>query len=802
MKRARRAAFEDLVREHHLAVYRTALRIVRSEADAQDVTQQVFLSVLEGRSQAARSDEVGRSLRWLATRTALSHLRGARNRRARENRCAVKNEAHDEEHHPEGEERVSALRRMLDRLPEELRTAVVLRFQEGLTYGRIAAALDCSEPTASDRVQRGLDRLRGQLTRAGLPGLVPDLTDLLATEEGRTPPAGLEQSLLTLERASAGAGLLGAPWLGAAAVGLLVAGIAIAAVWIGGGADPPTAPTASPREDGAAAPTVLTGELAGDPDPGDRAAAAPLETDHGAVVTPTAEPAPPPTGTIIGRILHVDGHPVGGVAVTALSVQRSGKVPRFSPSTATDFAGRFRIDAPVDLEDGQDYRIRARHPDLVGHTGEAFRLGAGRVEVRGDLLLHPNSEDRPGSYALECIVTGPAGLPLEGTPVRVFRRTKNARGEWTRALEAGELTDAGGAVRLEGSRLGEKLLVVEGGEAGLRSFEEALPISTGGLVERRIELLPGLRLAGRARDVDGDAPAGLDLFLIRGEGGKWVRTPLATDGSFEFEGLDEGDFELHVLESGWSDPALVEVRSGREDVELLLKRRDDPRDRGMHLGELHGSIFDAATGEELELARRHVEAVAVGTSDPSVLRRDLFPLMLHPTPPQVIEPDEPRRGFHLTGLDAGSWIVAVRQPGYAPAFAGPWNLGERGLQGGLRVELHRPASVCGAVVDPEGRPVEGAVVFAAGSGAAAREETALRDRHLRAEGRHPRGLWQGVAETGPEGLFELQGIHPDLPLRLVVLHPHHEPAFAPMPELAPESSATGLRLVAGAARER
>ena len=68
---------------------------------------------------------------------------------------------------------------------------------------------------------------------------------------------------------------------------------------------------------------------------------------------------------------------------------------------------------------------------------------------------------------------------------------------------------------------------------------------------------------------------------------------MAADGSFEFEGLDEGDFELRVLESGWSDPALEGIRSGREDVELLLKRRDDPRDRGMHLGELHGSTFDA-----------------------------------------------------------------------------------------------------------------------------------------------------------------------------------------------------------------
>ena len=87
-----RGDFEELVRRHHALVYRTAWRLVRDDADAQDVAQEVFLRLARSpRDRApladARSPEA--VLRWLAVRGALEHLRDARHRRDREEDYAM-----------------------------------------------------------------------------------------------------------------------------------------------------------------------------------------------------------------------------------------------------------------------------------------------------------------------------------------------------------------------------------------------------------------------------------------------------------------------------------------------------------------------------------------------------------------------------------------------------------------------------------------------------------------------------------------------------------------------------------------
>ena len=84
-----KTAFETLVRRYHAAVYATARRIVRDPDDAEDVTQQAFLHALPDAEEISRRDDPGKKLSWLASRLALSHLRGAKNRRRREEAHAM-----------------------------------------------------------------------------------------------------------------------------------------------------------------------------------------------------------------------------------------------------------------------------------------------------------------------------------------------------------------------------------------------------------------------------------------------------------------------------------------------------------------------------------------------------------------------------------------------------------------------------------------------------------------------------------------------------------------------------------------
>src|SRR5262245_6472895 len=123
--------FEELVRLHHAAVYRSALRIVRDSATAQDVTQQVYLAVLEGRiALAGDGDE--RVLRWFAVKTALAELRATRQRRAREEKTAMSSVHSANE--PESNDEKTSLWRHVAALPQEQEIALRLRFEEGLTF--------------------------------------------------------------------------------------------------------------------------------------------------------------------------------------------------------------------------------------------------------------------------------------------------------------------------------------------------------------------------------------------------------------------------------------------------------------------------------------------------------------------------------------------------------------------------------------------------------------------------------------------------------------------------------------------
>ena len=62
----------------------------------------------------------------------------------------------------------------LSALEPELRTAIVLRHVNGLTMQELATALDCSVPTARNRLRRAAHLLARELRLRGVvPGEVP-----------------------------------------------------------------------------------------------------------------------------------------------------------------------------------------------------------------------------------------------------------------------------------------------------------------------------------------------------------------------------------------------------------------------------------------------------------------------------------------------------------------------------------------------------------------------------------------------------------------------------------------------------
>ena len=173
-------AFEALTSRHEQRVYALAMRMLRQEQDAEDVTQQTFLSALENlegfRGEASFSTWVLR----IASHAALKIIRKRKGLNTVSLEEATDNsENFDSIPHPEfiADWRQSPehlverneVRRLLDdalaRLDEKHRLVFLLRDIEGLSIQETAAALELSEANVKVRLLRARLQLREELTR-------------------------------------------------------------------------------------------------------------------------------------------------------------------------------------------------------------------------------------------------------------------------------------------------------------------------------------------------------------------------------------------------------------------------------------------------------------------------------------------------------------------------------------------------------------------------------------------------------------------------------------------------------------
>lgn len=162
---AARAAFEEEALASLDSVFRTARRLTRSTADAEDLVQETYLKAF----RAADQFQAGTNLRaWLFT---ILH-NSARNRRRDRARDAVTADSEavdraadvprDGSRVPETPESLllrealtPELQTAIDELPEQFRQAVWLRDVEEFSYAEIAEMLSVPVGTVMSRISRG-----------------------------------------------------------------------------------------------------------------------------------------------------------------------------------------------------------------------------------------------------------------------------------------------------------------------------------------------------------------------------------------------------------------------------------------------------------------------------------------------------------------------------------------------------------------------------------------------------------------------------------------------------------------------
>lgn len=156
-------AFAEFYDEVSPVVFGTTLRVLRNQAMAEEVTQEVFLELWR---QAPRYDRSkGSPKAWAATiahRRAVDRVRSEESARARDEADANQTRvAHDVvvDEVTTNFERATVVD-ALARLSEAQREAVSLAFYGGHTYREVAAMLNVPEGTIKTRIRDGLIRLR------------------------------------------------------------------------------------------------------------------------------------------------------------------------------------------------------------------------------------------------------------------------------------------------------------------------------------------------------------------------------------------------------------------------------------------------------------------------------------------------------------------------------------------------------------------------------------------------------------------------------------------------------------------
>jgi RNA polymerase sigma-70 factor, ECF subfamily len=164
-------AFRDVVGATSRALFRTAVRIVGSEAEAQEVVQDAYLRAFEALRDGQWQSST-RAQAWLLRIVTHGAIDLLRRRKARPQPMAEDpsrdvDALADDGCGGERRIRMRELFRWLDELAPDQRAAVVLRHLEGLSNTEVARILQISEGAVEQRLLRAKAALRRKMDDEG-----------------------------------------------------------------------------------------------------------------------------------------------------------------------------------------------------------------------------------------------------------------------------------------------------------------------------------------------------------------------------------------------------------------------------------------------------------------------------------------------------------------------------------------------------------------------------------------------------------------------------------------------------------
>lgn len=169
-----KSAYDLLVIKYQHKIIQLVNRYVKDPSEAQDVAQETFIKAYRALGNFRGDSAFYTWLYRIAINTAKNYL-VARARRGFDSQVDVQ-DAEQIENAPQlqgmetperlllNDEIVEVIKTAIEKLPEEMRIAIMLREFEGMSYEEIALAMDCPVGTVRSRIFRAREAIDNKLT--------------------------------------------------------------------------------------------------------------------------------------------------------------------------------------------------------------------------------------------------------------------------------------------------------------------------------------------------------------------------------------------------------------------------------------------------------------------------------------------------------------------------------------------------------------------------------------------------------------------------------------------------------------
>ena len=165
--------FETILSTYKTQVYRTALMILKNEADAEDASQDIFLNIYKSLHKWKGNSALSTWIYRITHNVCIDIIRKRKRNDAsplttynddgEENVLPVIDEQADVEEKVIQKSAYGALYAAIDRLPGKYREVIIFREINNLSYEEISKILSLPQGTVKSRIKRGREALKNLL---------------------------------------------------------------------------------------------------------------------------------------------------------------------------------------------------------------------------------------------------------------------------------------------------------------------------------------------------------------------------------------------------------------------------------------------------------------------------------------------------------------------------------------------------------------------------------------------------------------------------------------------------------------